>query len=155
MVRATRLGSKGGLAKRPAAGSNQKRTLADPTVVPNSCGSRSGSRTAAGFDAKGAKMDVAAVVRPTHGCLLREIQLDGLRAARAGVELEAVRHRSVGDAEAHAPDNATIAPAAREVSSSNARRPKKSRGTCEGSLGLLPPGSDPVRNLAAPRAHLV
>ena len=38
MVRATRLGSKGGLAKRPAAGSNQKRTLADPTLVPNSCG---------------------------------------------------------------------------------------------------------------------
>jgi hypothetical protein len=32
---------------------------------------------------------------------------------------------------------------------------RKSRGTCEGSLGLLPPGSDPVRNLAAPRAHLV
>jgi hypothetical protein len=31
----------------------------------------------------------------------------------------------------------------------------KGRGTCEGSLGLLPPGSDPVRNLAAPRALLV
>src|SRR5262249_47890884 len=26
------------------------------------------------------------------------------------------------------------------------------RGTGEGSLGLLPPGSDPVRNLTAPRA---
>src|SRR5215475_6319647 len=33
-------------------------------------------------------------------------------------------------------------------------RPKV-RGTCEGSLGLLPPGSDPVRNLAAPRARPV
>ena len=33
-------------------------------------------------------------------------------------------------------------------------RPKV-RGTCEGSLGLLPPGSDPVRNLAAPRARTV
>src|SRR3954454_7816205 len=28
----------------------------------------------------------------------------------------------------------------------------KVRGTGEGSLGLLPPGSDPVRNLTAPRA---
>src|SRR6266481_5791081 len=28
----------------------------------------------------------------------------------------------------------------------------ESRGTGEGSLGLLPPGSDPVRNLTAPRA---
>jgi hypothetical protein len=28
----------------------------------------------------------------------------------------------------------------------------KDRGTGEGSLGLLPPGSDPVRNLTAPRA---
>src|SRR6266571_738887 len=34
-------------------------------------------------------------------------------------------------------------------------RPGKVRGTCEGSLGLLPPGSDPVRNLAAPRARQV
>src|SRR5689334_17781322 len=32
---------------------------------------------------------------------------------------------------------------------------RKGRGTCEGSLGLLPPGSDPVRNLAAPRANPV
>jgi hypothetical protein len=30
--------------------------------------------------------------------------------------------------------------------------PGKVRGTGEGSLGLLPPGSDPVRNLTAPRA---
>jgi hypothetical protein len=29
---------------------------------------------------------------------------------------------------------------------------RKGRGTGEGSLGLLPPGSDPVRNLTAPRA---
>src|SRR5581483_12296410 len=29
------------------------------------------------------------------------------------------------------------------------------RGTGEGSLGLLPPGSDPVRNLTAPRADAV
>ena len=29
----------------------------------------------------------------------------------------------------------------------------KVRGTGEGSLGLLPPGSDPVRNLTAPRAR--
>ena len=28
------------------------------------------------------------------------------------------------------------------------------RGTCKGSLGLLPPGPDPVRNLAAPRAEV-